>query len=741
MESSLIHHVAFIGNHLPRQCGIATFTTHICNAIVKEYPSMNLFTLALNDLAEGYDYPDRVRFQIPEHDLNSYYQAAEFLKLNHVDVVCVQHEYGIFGGNFGRYIVDLLQNLNIPIVTTLHTVQHKPLPEQKQIAQELASLSDRLIVMSERGRTYLEEIYEIDPRKIHIIQHGVPETTFIDTNYHKGKFNVAGKTVILTFGLLSPSKGIEYVIGAMPSIIEQYPDVVYIVLGATHPNVIRHEGKAYLHRLQEQARELGVEKNVIFTDEFVSEDRLIEMLQMADIYITPYLGEEQIVSGTLSYAVGAGKAIVSTPYWHAQEILSDGRGLLVPFRDSTAIANQVCYILGDDVERHAMRKRAFDYARDYTWLESARQYVALFQQVREERHLYPCGTTNDKLPAVFTLKHIRCLTDGIGMMQHAVYSIPDYTEGYTTDDNSRALIATVLTEYLQIPDCEDSHSLATRYLAFVWHAYDKSSGYYNNFMTFDRRWLTERKSEDSHGRALWAFGTVLRYSQDPGFQSVANMLFNDGLPVAKNLKAPRAWAFTLFGIYEYLHRFFGDRTAHQLQKTLAKQLLHLYQEQKSESWKWFEPFLTYDNAALARALLLSGHAMGDNEMVDVALEALAWLMKIQQPEGDHFVPIGSNGFYERNGSRARFDQQPIEAYSSIAACLSAYHITKDNSWEHAARLTLSWFYGQNDLHMPLFSSLTGGCRDGLHLDRVNQNQGAESSLALLLSHLSFFLDD
>jgi glycosyltransferase involved in cell wall biosynthesis len=743
MHSSLVRHVAVIGNYLPRQCGIATFTTHLCESLAGEYPNLNLFAVAVNDQSEGYDYPERVRLELSEQDLTSYRRAAEFLKLNNVDLVCLQHEYGIYGGQYGTYILDLLRELHMPVVTTLHTILRTPFPEQRQILRSLAELSDQLIVMTDRGRMFLQEVYGISPRKIQVISHGVPDVPFIDPNFHKDKYAAEGKTVLLTSGLLSANKGIEYVISALPKIRERYPNVVYVVLGTTHPNVKRTEGEVYRDRLRALVQELDLEEHVYFSDAFVPQEQLVESIEAADIYITPYLNEEQIVSGALAYAVGAGKAIISTPYWHAQEVLADNRGIMVPFRDTDAIAEQVCNILDNDVERHAMRKRAYSHGRSMIWSQSARRYMEIFQRVRAERFIFPRAISElpqpQEIPPSVTLDHVRRLTDDIGIMQHGIYSIPNYTEGYTIDDNARALIAAILAERLNLPGCDDSHSLAVRYLAFLWHAYNPDNGYFRNFMGFDRRWLEERGSPDSHARALWAVGTVLRYSQDPGFQRTANLLFGRALPAVRNFSFPRSWAFALLGINEYLYCFPGDRAAQNLRKDLAGRLLDLYKVHHTDEWCWFEPELTYDNATLSRALLISGRAMDREDMVDVAIQTLEWLVRIQQPDGKHFVPIGSNGFYSREELRARFDQQPLEAFATVATCLDAYLITGEDRWEQAAKTAHGWFYGQNDLRIPLFDSMTGGCHDGLQLDRVNQNEGAESTLALVLSNLAFCL--
>jgi glycosyltransferase involved in cell wall biosynthesis len=743
MPAPLVRQVAFIGTYLPRQCGIATFTTHLSEALTQADPSLSIFAIPVNDRVLDYDYPDCVRFELVEQDVTSYHRAADFLNRSAIDVISVQHEYGIFGGVAGSHILSLLREIQMPIVTTLHTILEEPLPEQRTVLLELALLSDRLIVMSERGRQMLTDIYGINQKKIQVIPHGIPDVPFIDPAFYKDQLLAEGKSVLLTFGLLSPNKGIEMVIEALPAIIEQFPNILYVIVGATHPHIRLTEGETYRDGLMRQARDLGIADHVLFLGEFVSEERLQEFIAATDIAITPYHTPGQITSGVLAYTMGAGKAVVSTPYWYAEELLADNRGVLVPFQDPIAIAKAVCSLLENEGDRHAMRKRAYLYGRSMTWPQIAQQYRDIFEYVRAERLLTPrLAGGVPQLPEIspaIVLDHVRLMTDETGMLQHAIYSLPNYLLGYTTDDNARALIAAIQLEKLAAPGCEDSHYLATRYLAFLWHAFDFSTGLFRNTLMYNRIWQDDVGSEDSQGRAIWALGAVLRYSRDPGFRDVACQLLDRALAVAPNLTAPRAWAFVLLGITDYLRVFPGDRPAQQLRELFAKQLLALYEVHHHDNWKWFEPELTYENATLARALLVAGQALRQEDMTRTALTALEWLTTIQQPEGTHFVPVGWPGFYPYAGTRARFEQKPIEAYATIAACLDAYRITGQESWRNAAQIALAWFYGQNDLHRPIFNALTGGCCDGLQPDGINQNQGAESTLALLLGILEFRL--
>jgi glycosyltransferase involved in cell wall biosynthesis len=711
------------------------------------YSDKAFIALPINDSEAGYDYPERVRFELTEKDIDSYRRAADFLNINNVDLACLQFEYGIFGGRAGSHILALLHELRMPIVTTLHTVLREPDHNQRRVLEEVAALSDRLVVMSDRGAEILQEIYRVVPEKIDMIPHGIPDVSFVDPSFNKDIFGVEGKIVLLSFGLLSPNKGIETVIGALPDIVVRYPNIVYMIVGATHPHVLQSKGESYRLSLQWLAQEKRVEGNVIFYNRFVSLEELIEFISAADIYITPYLNAAQIVSGTLAYTLGAGKAVISTPYWYAEEMLAEGRGVLVPFNDPAAMATQVIGLLSNEPERQAMRKRAYLFGRAMVWPQVARHYMESFERARtERRHFNPSGFTvkalderPGELPSL-KLDHLHRMTDETGMLQHALFTVPNYREGYTTDDNARALMVSALLEELGNVEALE---LACRYLAFVWYAFNPESGRFRNFMDYDRQWQEKKGSDDSHGRALWALGTVLGRSNTPALQSMAGKLFEQTLPAISDTTSPRAWAFALIGIHEYVHRFAGDRRASHVRGELSGRLLALYQNHRVNEWLWYEDSLTYCNAALPHAMLLCGESMSNKEMTDAGLESLSWLTDLQRTdvEGGHFVPIGSNGFYERGGKRARFDQQPVEAQAMVSACLVAHRITGDKRWRKEARRAFEWFLGRNDLNLPIYDPTTGGCRDGLHSDRPNENQGAESTLAFLQALLELRLDE
>jgi glycosyltransferase involved in cell wall biosynthesis len=734
----VVRSVALLGNHLPRQCGIATFTTDLADAISATFPSIECGVIAMNDAGKRHAYGERVRFEIAESDLESYRRATDFLNVGGIDVLCLQHEYGIFGGKAGSHILSLLSEVRMPIVTTLHTILSEPTVEQRRVMDEVTRLSNRLIVMSHCGGELLREVHGVPTDKIDFIPHGIP--TLPSSPASKKRLGVEEMSLILTFGLLSPDKGIEYVIDALPAVVARHPAATYVVVGATHPHVKEWHGEAYRRSLELRAHKLGVEAHVVFHDRFVSASELGEFLSAADIYITPYLNPEQITSGTLAYAVGNGKAVISTPYRYARELLADGRGVLIPWRDSAAISATLDKLLGDPDGLRTLGTRAAEYGRDMVWPSVARRYVSSFERAHREsaslRRSFFASKKRARRPVdlpKLNLHHLHALTDDTGMLQHALFSVPRYKDGYCLDDNARALLLTTLIEDAGTDDWPTTRSLSSRYLAFVSHAFNKDLCRFRNFMAYSREWLEERGSEDSHGRALWALGAVVGRSREPGRKSLGGELFHAALPTISELESSRASAFALLGIHEYLRAFQGESAVEVLQKRLSTRLFSRFQTNGAGDWPWCEDIVAYDNARLPQALIISGNQCGDQEMVAAGLRSLQWLNELQRSEEGYFAPIGSNGFYARHAERARFDQQPLEACATISACLDAWRVTSDEAWTHEMWRAFTWFLGENELHASLYDPTTGGCRDGLHADRPNENQGAESTLSFLLA--------
>ncbi|HOE97342.1 MAG TPA: glycosyltransferase family 4 protein [Candidatus Sumerlaeota bacterium] len=728
--------IAMIGTYVPRQCGIATFTKDLRDAVAEG--NVETAVISLDDRPEGYDYTEEVRFQIRANRLQDYRLAADMLNINQIDVAILQHEYGIFGGPAGRHVLELAAGLRMPLITTLHTVLREPSREQHFVISELARLSDRLVVMSELARNMLREVYQVAAEKVAVIPHGIPDVPFVDPAFFKDQYGLEGRDVLLTFGLLSSGKGIEIAIQAMPRIVREHPETAYVVLGATHPHILKREGNAYLHSLQRLAARLGVAEHVVFHNRYVTLEELCGYMGAADIYLSPYLNKAQIVSGTLAYAMGMGKAVVSTPYWYAEELLSEGRGRLVPFGDPEGLADAVNELLEDPVQRHTMRKRAYLEGRSMVWKEVGRGYVQLANEVIEERHreprpIFSLSSARSPLRGIpeINIDHLRILTDDTGILQHAVYTVPDRFHGYCTDDNARALIA-ALKYYALSQDCT-ALGLAGIYMGFLYHAYNAETKRFRNFMSYDRRWSEDVGSEDVHGRVVWALGQTVALAPNEGVLSFATRLFNVALESLPEFQSPRAWAFALIGILSYLDRFPGDAVARRIRAELSGRLLQLFKNNATADWPWCEDVVTYDNAKLPHALIASGHWGQEEELLETGLGALEWLVNQQVTEDGRISIIGNQGGLERGGARARFDQQPIDAMALIEACAEAYRCTNRPVWLARARQCFSWFLGNNETEAMLFDPATGGCRDGLHAHGPNLNQGAESTLAWLMS--------
>lgn len=736
--SSNLRHVVFVGNHLPRRCGIATFTSDLATAVARELPEIKCEVVAMNEAGASYAYGGRVRFQIAENDPSAYRRAADFLNVGGAEVLSLQHEYGIFGGKAGSYVLSLLRELRSPVVTTLHTILPEPSAEQRRVMDQIAATSARMVVMSRHGSELLSSIHGVDPEKIDVIPHGIPD--FPHRQQSKQLLGLAGKHVILTFGLLSPDKGIEYMIEALPRIAATHPDAVYVIVGTTHPHVKRRHGEVYRESLAFLAQRLGVEANVVFHDRFVTLAELAEFLSAADVYVTPYLNAEQSTSGTLAYAFGAGKAVVSTAYCHAKELLDDSRGVLVPRRDSAALGDAIVSLLDDPARRERLGANAAAHAKEMAWPAVARRYAESFERAKREHSTRRRTAFEAKSLAQRPLElptanyaHLRLMTDDTGLLQHAKFSIPRYEDGYCLDDNARALLLMALLEDAGAEDPAAVRTMASRYLSFVSHAFDERAGHFRNFMSFGRRWTEHQGSEDSQGRALWALGAMVGRAQDPGRESLSGHLFHAALPVASSLESPRGRAFALLGISEYLRAFKGDSSVEAVGRSLADRLLVAFDAHSRADWLWCEEQLTYDNARLPQALIAFGALVSCSRMTGRGLAALDWLARMQTSDDDEFTPIGSDGFYRRGGVRPYFDQQPLEACATISACHDAWKVTGKERWAREMRRAFGWFLGQNALQASLYDPSTGGCRDGLHAQSVNENQGAESTLSFLLS--------
>jgi glycosyltransferase involved in cell wall biosynthesis len=724
--------IAIVGNSLPRRCGIATFTTDIEAALAELAPEVETSIVALTDPGASYVYPETVGFEIRQDRLEDYVSAAAWINSGGFDAVLLQHEFGIFGGDAGSHILSLLKRLEVPIIATLHTVLEEPNAGQRYVMERILASSSTVVVMAEKGRDLLQRVYHAVPSRVQVIPHGIPDFGFVESDAAKAELGYADRTVILTFGLLSPNKGIEVMIDAMPAILAGRADAVYVVLGATHPNLVRDEGEAYRDRLAERARALGLGDKVVFVDQFVDRPTLLKYIAMCDVYVTPYLNRAQMTSGTLAYSFGLGKAVVSTPYWHAAELLADGKGVLVPFGDTTRTGAEIAALLADEPRRLAMRRLAYRSSREMTWDRVARRYADALRQVsRGKVRTIPISSPRDPGMPVLSLVALSGMTDDTGLFQHAVRAVPDRSHGYCIDDNARALL---LVSSLPAREAGPrGETLAQVYAAFVQHGFNLDSGRFRNFLGFDRRWLEPVGSEDSHGRTLWALGQVCRTDPSPARRLWARDLFGLALPAVEGFTSPRAWAFALLGLDALFASGAGDDFALQLRLRLASRLVGLLRQVETDDWVWFEEGLSYENARLSEALILTGQATGIIGYVGEGLRSLTWLMMRQTSPSGLFRPVGTEGFADHRMPPRLFDQQPVEAAATIAACLAAWQATRDRRWQVDATRAFAWFTGGNDLGQSLVEPSTGLCRDGLHPDRVNENCGGESVVSYLLA--------
>ncbi|MGC8824651.1 MAG: glycosyltransferase family 4 protein [Bacteroidales bacterium] len=736
--------IAIVGNFLPRQCGIATFTTDLTQALLKFDPQLECHVVAMNDNPTGYAYPGNVKFEIYQNNREDYFRAAEYLNYHNFEIVSLQHEYGIFGGECGEYIVDLLERIKLPVVTTLHTVLSQSSAKQYEVLKKICQISTWVVVMAEKGKEFLTTVYGVPSNKIALIHHGIPEFPFIDPFFYKDKLQLTGRRVVLTFGLLSPNKGIEYVLYALPQVIARHPDVMYIVLGATHPHVIAHDGDQYRKKLLSIVHDLRLEGYVHFVNRFVTQDELHEYLAAADIYVTPYLSENQITSGTLSYALGLGKAVISTPYFHAREMLSDGKGILVNFRDEKSLAEAMVRLLENDNERNAMRKQAYLFSQQHcTWPKVAANYLELFKEIKlnklrisyifNERNVEE--DRNTSLPELH-IDHLLELTDDTGILQHAKYHIPQREHGYCVDDNSRALLVTILLETLFGMN-HHIQKLQKTYLAFIYDAYNQQNGWFRNLMSYSRNWLEEQGSEDSHARVLWSLGVATAFTRDEKIFLIGIELFRNGLRKIYEMHHPRSLAYAILGMQAYLWRFGGDVEIRRTRDYALQKLVDHFKHQHDPSWPWYEDKVSYASARIPHAMIHAGFTSQNDAVLQKGLDILTWLIDVQTHQGK-FAPIGNKGWFFKGKEKPAFDQQPIEAAVMVDACLTAYYVTGLNRYFEAANRAFRWFLGENELGISLYDSHTHGCRDGLMSDNVNRNMGAESTLswvyALILMH-------
>ena len=730
--------IAYIATYPPRECGIGTFTNNLFHSMLignksKENGNEG-FIVALNDNDLNYKYPEEVKVMIRQDHQEDYLKAVKYINLSGSDLCILEHEFGIFGGQSGVYILPLLHRLEIPLIVTLHTILKKPSYNEKAVLKEICKMANKVVVMSHKAVQFLTRIYDVPKEKIVLIEHGVPDIHF-NSEKSKKEFKLENKKVLLTFGFVGRNKGIETVIKALPEVVEKHPNLIYIVLGKTHPNVLRHSGEEYRIFLLRLVKNLHLEKHVLFLNEFIDEQDLFKYLYACDIYITPYLNEAQITSGTLSYAVGVGAAVLSTPYWHAQELLDKGRGRLFDFNDSEGLSDMLTGLLDNPAELNELKSKAAEYGKKITWPKTGERYLALAGRILKEEHHVITGKESELdlliLPP-FSLTHINRLTDDTGIIQHAKFGIPNLKEGYCLDDNSRALLM-VLMAYRQIKDIR-ALELSPVYLSYI-HYMQNADGTFRNFLSFSRNFLDEVGSEDSFGRTIWALGYLLGNAPNDAYYQTGKLVFFNASPNFEKLTSIRGIANTMIGISFYLKSNPSDDSMTERLRNLANALIKHYNENSTPDWKWFESLLAYDNGILPLALLHSAEILNDEKITKVALESMNFLTN-HILKDNYLSIIGNEKWYKREGERSVFAQQPIDAMAMVLMYHQAFHLTKDKDYLSKLYTSFLWFLGENDLRMSLYDFETQGCCDGFERYGVNRNQGAESSLAYLISHLT-----
>ncbi len=730
--------LAYIATYPPRECGIGTFTNNLFKSMlrgnVKQNEENEGFVVAINDNELEYKYPDEVKATIRQDHQEEYLEAVKYINLSGADLCILQHEFGIFGGQSGVYILPLLHRLEIPLVVTLHTILKAPSYNEKAVLKEICKMAHKVVVMSNKAIEFLTTVYDVPEEKIALIEHGVPDIYF-NPEKSKKEFKLENRKVLLTFGLIGRSKGIETVINALPAVVKKYPELLYIVLGKTHPNVLRHTGEEYRISLLRLVKNLQLEKNVQFLNEFIDEQNLFKYLYACDIYITPYLSKSQITSGTLAYAVGVGAAVLSTPYWHAAELLAKGRGILFNFNDSDELAKTLTGLFDKPEELRELKNNAGEYGKKRTWPKTGEKYLSLAGKILKEEH-FKVEKKESALDLLilppFSLTHINRLTDDTGIIQHAKFGIPNLKEGYCLDDNSRALLM-VLMAYRQKKD-KQALELSPVYLSYI-HYLQNPDGTFRNFLSFSRNFLDEKGSEDSFGRTIWALGYLMANAPNDAYYQTGRLIFFTAVPNFEKLSSIRGIANTMIGISYYLKSNPSDDSMTEILKNLANTLLKHYHENQARDWNWFESLLAYDNGILPLSLLHSAGILNDDKITQTAIESMDFLTE-HTLKDNYLSVIGNEKWYKKEGERSVFAQQPIDAMAMVLMYHQAFHLTNNKEYLNKLYTSFLWFLGENDLRMSLYDFETKGCCDGFESYGVNRNQGAESSLSYLISHLT-----
>jgi len=734
--------IVCVGNYVPRQCGISTFTRDLTESLIYNSIEKNTkteaFVVAMNDQNQTYDYPEIVKHTIRQEYQKDYLQAAKYINYSNAEICILQHEFGIFGGKNGVFILSLIYKLGIPLIVTFHTVLKSPSGNEKMIVQEIGKKAEKIVVMSKLAIDFLIHIYNLPQQKIELIEHGVPDFDFIKRRTYKKKLNLEDKKSLLTFGLLSRDKGVETVIQALPRVVKKYPDIVYIILGKTHPNVVKSAGEEYRNYLKLLVEKNNLRKHVYFYDKYVTNEELFGYLSAIDIYITPYLNEAQITSGTLSYAIGAGTAVLSTPYWHAKELLSDGRGRLFDFKDSETLSNILIKLFDSPEELSRIREKAYQYGRKTIWPEIGALYLKLIANVLKSMpdvKMKEEPVINPLILPEFCLDHIQRLTDDTGIIQHAKYIVPNFKEGYSLDDNTRALLMSLVV--FRQRESKEALKLIFIYLSFIFYM-QNDDGTFRNYLSFKRDFIDEVGSEDSFGRTIWALGYLVKYPPNSSFFEIGVELLRKSFPHFNNLKSIRGIANTIIGICYFLKSFPDDKDIKNILNDMTFKVIKSYQKHKTENWHWFESILSYDNGIIPLSLLYAYEELGNENILQVAYESIKFLEKVTMNKG-YLTPVGSDNWYKKGGGCSRFAQQPIDAAAMVMMFYQAYLISKDKTFLKKMFTSYMWFLGENDLKKPLYDFKTCGCSDGIEKYGLNRNQGAESIITYKMAHMTVLL--
>ncbi len=721
-RSRLGTHIALVGGFTPRRCGIATFTADIHASLLTASPQVVVDVYAMTPAADHTQFDPAVSATIIEDMPESYAAAAQAINASGADIVWLQHEFGLFGGPAGDMILGLVERIAAPLMVTLHTVIPDPDPAQHRVMQQLVARAAKLIVMSERARFLLGTRYGAAREQIELIPHGVPDRPFGRSTQFKARCGFSSRKLLLTFGLLSPGKGIESVIRALPAIIGDHPELLYCIVGVTHPNLLAHEGEAYRTGLHQLAIELGVENHIHWIDAFVPTSELLDLIEAADVYVTPYPGVAQSTSGTLSYAMALGKAVVSTPYAHATELLADDHGVLVPFNDSAAFAREIAALLDHPDRMLALQKRAYGRGRAMLWPAFAARCLDVIGSAR----------STAAAPAVLSvgLGGLLRICDDTGILQHSIHDVPDRAHGYCIDDNARALM--LMNRLDTFADPAQGRLTAT-FAAFVQSAWNDEAAAFRNFMDFGRNWLEDAGSQDSCGRAIWALGATALQGGTPAIKRWASGLFERSAPSALGFRSPRAAAFAMLGSDYLLGSGQKNETAASILEEGAERLLTLFGKVSSPDWLWFEASLAYDNCRLPEAMIRAGVRLDRPDFSACGMDALRWIVDQQISPSGLFRPIGSESFGHMRDVPRPFDQQPVEVWAAIDACAAAHDLTGERIWIDHAWRAYAWFSGGNDRGLAVGDPASGSCHDGINPRGLNLNEGAESVLAYHLS--------